>query len=150
MSADTTPAMHFEVGGRLPALSAPDGRHIWRPQYTRSNMVLAVLHGSGCEICAAYAGVLAAERPSFHAWDGRLVLALPAGDPGAGPRGAGAAAAPPPAATVPDTFGGAPRIIIADRFGQIYHLEDAGPAHALPEPRALEEWLRFIATQCPE
>jgi hypothetical protein len=49
-----------------------------------------------------------------------------------------------------DTFGGAPRVIVADRFGHIYHVEDGGPAHALSEPRELEEWLRFIGTQCPE
>jgi hypothetical protein len=70
-------------------------------------------------------------------------------------RAAGSDAATPEAAVgathkVRDTFGGAPRVIVADRFGHIFHVEEGGQVHRLPEPRELEAWLRFLATQCPE
>jgi hypothetical protein len=58
--------------------------------------------------------------------------------------------AEPAVARVPDAVGGPPAVIIADRFGHIYHVEAGGQAHAFSEPRELEEWLRFIGTQCPE
>lgn len=160
------PILALAAGSRLPTLARADGRVVWRPQYTRNPVVLAVLHGMDCEACADYRRDLIAARPDFATWDGRLVVAAPQAEamPGAaaatgeavrktGAPRAGAVptgAVPTGAVTVPDTFGGAPRVIVADRFGDVYHVHGGGSAHALPEPRALEEWLRFIATQCPE
>jgi hypothetical protein len=143
-------AVAMEVGGRLGELTA-DGRSIWRPQYTRDAVVLAVLHGADCEGCAAYAGALVSAQSEFRAWDGLLVLAVPE----EARREAGSAAASRDIAagsvpTVRDEFGGAPRVIVADRFGHIFHVEEGGQVHRLPEPRELEAWLRFLATQCPE
>ena len=43
-----------------------------------------------------------------------------------------------------------PAILVADRYGQVFHLRSAGAEHALAEPRELEEWLKYLATQCPE
>jgi hypothetical protein len=143
-------AVPMAVGGRLGELTA-DGRSLWRPQYTRDAVVLAILHGSDCEQCAAYAGELVDAQQAFRSWDGLLVLAVP----DEALRAAGSDAAPPEAVSrdmhpVRDTFGGAPRVIVADRFGHIFHVEEGGQAHRLPEPRELEAWLRFLATQCPE
>lgn len=155
------PILTLAAGSRLPTLVSADGRVVWRPQYTRNPLVLAVLHDMECEPCADYRRDLIAARPDFATWDGRLVIAAPHAEAtpaataatGEAVRKTGAPradAVPTGAVTVPDTFGGAPRVIVADRFGDVYHVHDGGPAHALPEPRALEEWLRFIATQCPE
>ena len=46
-----------------------------------------------------------------------------------------------------------PVTVVADRYGQVYHVEAPGGeagAHAVMEPRELEEWLKYLATQCPE
>jgi hypothetical protein len=160
MNTTETTVIPMEVGGRLRELTA-EGRTVWRPQYTRDAMVLAVLHGADCDRCNAYANALAEAQPAFRSWDGRLVLARPdhGGDEAgrdansmdvASPDAATRDAAARDTVTVRDTFGGAPRVVVADRFGHIFHVEDGGEAHRLPEPRALEEWLRFLATQCPE
>ena len=41
-------------------------------------------------------------------------------------------------------------VVVADRYGQIYYVSQAGEGHGFPAPRELEEWLKFLATQCPE
>jgi hypothetical protein len=41
-------------------------------------------------------------------------------------------------------------VVIADRYGQVYYVSEAGENHAFPTPRELEEWLKFLATECPE
>jgi hypothetical protein len=149
VTSDDPIGVPFSVGGRLPPLARPDGVTVWRPQYTRHAVVLAVLHGEGCEPCTRYGAALAGAQAEFRAWDGRLVVAA---DPAlsSAPDVTQVADRFGDAALITDTFGGAPRVIVADRFGHIYHVEDGGPAHALSEPRELEEWLRFIGTQCPE
>jgi hypothetical protein len=149
MRADDRTARPLQPGSKLHALTDADGRVVWRPQYTRNPVVLAVLHGEACERCAEYRDELIAARPDFDAWDGQLFVA----EPGEGREEQGRArgdATHHGAVTVPDPIGGAPRVVVADRFGDVYHVQEGGPAHELPEPRALEEWLRFIATQCPE
>jgi hypothetical protein len=144
----------LRVGGRLSDLAARDAL-LWRPQYTRDAVVLAVLHDAACAPCADYARELGKARSAFASWDGRVIIARPdvPGEPAepGGPQEPGGPAEPAHGVpTIPDRFGGAPRIIVADRFGDIFHVDDGGTGHRLPEPRALEDWLRFLATQCPE
>jgi hypothetical protein len=180
MDPDTATGVRLDVGGRLPALTRANGTPVWRPQYTRDSVILAVLHGAECEPCTRFRHDLARAQPDFRAWDGKLVIAVtgelegragaaePAVAKAETSRGTGPGAAEPavvnvekargtelpltePAvARVPDRVGEPPAVVIADRFGHIYHVEAGGPAHALSEPRQLEEWLRFIGTQCPE
>jgi hypothetical protein len=141
----------LRVGGRLSDLAARDAV-LWRPQYTRDAVVLAVLHGAACAPCADYAREVGNARSAFASWDGRVIIARPDAPRGAGATGEPAEPQEPAhgAPTIPDRFGGAPRVIVADRFGDIFHVDDGGIGHRLPEPRALEDWLRFLATQCPE
>lgn len=158
MRVDDRTVKPLQPGSKLGTLTDADGRVAWRPQYTRNQVVLAVLHDGTCEPCTQYRHDLIAARPDFAVWDGRLIVAedtraerATRAEPHArGARGVHDAPDARGAVTVPDTFGGAPRVIVADRFGDVYHVHDGGPAHELPEPLALEEWLRFIATQCPE
>jgi hypothetical protein len=162
MDPDSEIGISLDIGGRLPALTRADGVHVWRPQYTRDSVLLAVLHGAECEPCTRYRHDLARAQPDFRAWDGKLVIAVPDDHEGAAgvaepaaakaerARGTELPVAEPAVARVPDRVGEPPAVIIADRFGHIYHVEAGGPAHALSEPRQLEEWLRFIGTQCPE
>jgi hypothetical protein len=144
MDPDTASGASLDVGGRLPALTRADGTPVWRPQYTRDSVLLAVLHGAECGPCTRFRQDLTRAQPDFRAWDGKLVIAAPGDHEGA------AGVAEPAVARVPDAVGGPPAVIIADRFGHIYHVEAGGQAHAFSEPRELEEWLRFIGTQCPE
>ena len=41
-------------------------------------------------------------------------------------------------------------ILVADRFGEIWHGYDFGEGHAFPDMRELEAWLRYLGTMCPE
>jgi hypothetical protein len=41
-------------------------------------------------------------------------------------------------------------LMIADRWGVLYHAVEARQPSELPGPAEVEEWVRFIAIQCPE
>lgn len=73
----------------------------------------------------AYRASLQARADDFAAWDGRLVVA-------------------------PSDGTAAHRLLIVDRYGQVYAIHDAADAAELPDADALEEWFRFLATACPE
>jgi hypothetical protein len=45
---------------------------------------------------------------------------------------------------------GSLKMVVADRFGQIFHISVAGASHDLPRPAELTEWLKFLGTLCPE
>ncbi len=133
------------------------------PTRTRRTRVLVAGHGSGCEACRRYAERLAEAAAEFGRWDGEAIVV--AGPGGAGeldvPRAAGGAgvagSSRPP---LRDPEGAARRrlgvpedrvgLLIADRFGEVFLREEADEADALPEPDAVLEWLRYLATQCPE
>jgi hypothetical protein len=72
-----------------------------------------------------YLDALAAASDDFAAWDGRVVVV--AADDESQHRG-----------------------LIVDRYGQVYAVADAPDAKRLPDPAALAEWFRFLATACPE
>jgi hypothetical protein len=42
------------------------------------------------------------------------------------------------------------RLLVVDRYRQVYAVHDATAADALPGPEELSEWFRFLATACPE
>lgn len=73
----------------------------------------------------AYVAALGAASAEFAAWDGRLVLV--------------------------DRDGERPhRVLIVDRYGQVYDAVDAVDPSGLPNAHAVAEWFRFLATACPE
>lgn len=72
-----------------------------------------------------YLRSLEARRADFADWDGRLVVEAPDGSPGH-------------------------RLLVIDRYGQVYAVHDAAGTDALPDADALSEWFRFLATACPE
>lgn len=72
-----------------------------------------------------YLRSLEAEGDAFAAWDGRL--------------------------HVVDADGtAAHRLLIVDRYRQVYAVHDAADAAELPDADAVSEWFRFLATACPE
>jgi hypothetical protein len=98
-----------------------------RPARSETSVILW-MHPPGCRECESYLKSLAEIRDEFRVWEGRLLVVsgseqLPA-------KGAG--------------------VIVADRYGQVFHIALAGPRHTLPPPRELAEWLKFLGTLCPE
>ena len=74
---------------------------------------------------AGYRARLAEAADEFAAWDGAVVALEPDGD---GPH----------------------RLLIVDRYRQVYAVHEADHADDLPGPADLAEWFRFLATACPE
>jgi hypothetical protein len=73
----------------------------------------------------AYLGSLTAAAGAFAAWDGRVHVA--------------------------DADGEAThRLLVVDRYRQVYAVHDAAEATALPGTHELTEWFRFLSTACPE
>jgi hypothetical protein len=73
----------------------------------------------------SYLRSLNARSEEFGAWDGRVV-------------------------TLAADGGADHRIVIVDRYGQVYEAVSATGADSLPDAGALDEWFRFLATACPE
>lgn len=74
---------------------------------------------------ADYARELEAHAAEFADWDGRIAWLAPDRDP-------------------------MHRVVIADRYGQVYDVTTASDSDGLPTSDVLEEWFRFLATACPE
>lgn len=89
----------------------------------RIDATALLLPGSGD--VNAYRASLEARADDFAAWDGRLVVA-------------------------PTDGKATHRLLVIDRYGQVYAVHDAADAADLPDADALEEWFRFLATACPE
>ena len=43
-----------------------------------------------------------------------------------------------------------PGVVVADRWGEVYYVQDADRASGLPTPDELIEWLRYVQNECPE
>jgi hypothetical protein len=89
----------------------------------RLDATALLLPGAGAT--DAYLATLAARSEGFAAWDG-IVTALAAD---------GRAEH---------------RLLVVDRYGQVYAIHEERDTAELPDADALEEWFRFLATACPE
>ena len=94
-----------------------------RPALRRLDATALVLPGTAP--LDAYRAAISAATDDFAAWDGRVTFLEPDG--------------------VSEH-----RVLIVDRYGQVYAAVDAADASGLPDVAALEEWFRFLATACPE
>jgi hypothetical protein len=43
-----------------------------------------------------------------------------------------------------------PGVVVADRWGEVYYVQEADLASRLPSPNELMDWLRFVRSECPE
>lgn len=43
-----------------------------------------------------------------------------------------------------------PGVVVADRWGEVYYVQEADRAADLPAPDELIDWLRFVRNECPE
>ncbi|HEX8242978.1 MAG TPA: redoxin domain-containing protein, partial [Longimicrobium sp.] len=119
----------------------------------RRNPVIVTVHAGGCEPCHAYLRQLAASSADLREGDAHLVaITRDAED------GAAALASHLPFPVVVDAEGvfatragldGA-AVVIADQWGEVAHVADAGAGHELPSAREIAEWVQYLAIRCPE
>lgn len=148
----------LRVGQRLPdlRLPRPDGAVSALRGPHRDAVVVVVLHDADCERCRDYLRELAAAAARFRIWDGSVRAVTDS------QRADNLQAELDPDIDVlldaesmflnrvQDHGGFGPVVMVADRYGQLFEILAAGADHALAEPRELEEWLKYLATQCPE
>ncbi len=145
-------APELSIGGFLPNIDLPsvlNGTPVPLRGSGGKTTVLVTVHSAHCAGCREYLDRLAAAAGEFEIWDGRLAVLVP-GAP------AGAARFEAPFGTVlADEHGrladpASASVLVADRYGQIFHAVRAGTTHDLPSARELEEWLKYLGTLCPE
>jgi hypothetical protein len=147
----------LERGALLPAAplaSIPDGRAI-ELRGGRGPIVVFLPHSPDCAGCAAYVRDLAARADALGSWGARVMIVVRARVGRASELRESAAGR---LLLLEDRSGalgarldpGAAALLIADEWGEVYHAAGAGLAHELPAPGEIEEWVRFIAIQCPE
>lgn len=145
-------ATMIRVGDRLPKLKLPrvDGteRPLRGPH--RDAVVVVAMHDAGCDRCGRYLQDLADARPRFRIWDGTILAVTDATDPGDGGDAVDVLVDAERRLLDRVEADDGPVVLVADRYGQLFEIFAAGPDHALPGPRELEEWLQYLATQCPE
>ncbi len=145
-------------GNRLPNLSLPDTSRHHRQSLLApgvSATVVVLTHASGCAECRAYLDTLAANRQSLLDWEGRVVVVLPE-PPEEAERSAELELQPfllladPDARVTSAAKVEPPATIIADRSGEVHISHEAGAQHQFLPPNEVEDWVRYLATQCPE
>ncbi|HEX6749456.1 MAG TPA: redoxin family protein [Longimicrobium sp.] len=140
-------------GGRLPDLALPSAQGEstvpLRPG-GRLNPVVVALHGGGCEPCRAYLHDLATVASDLREWDAHVIVVA---------RDAAGFDRDLPFPVVVDAqrafaartgVAGAAVVVIADQWGEVAHVAEAGEGHDLPDAREIVEWVKYLAIQCPE
>ena len=119
----------MKSGDRLPDVQVPsvDGDIVRLRTHSRLATVLLALHPE-CSACNAYREDIAAHGRQLSEWDGRVVAVGP----------------------LPDIGIEAPSVLIADQWGELAVVENAGEQHAFIDVQEVIDWLRFLATKCPE
>jgi peroxiredoxin len=145
-------------GDRLPALTlpTPDGDQFVLDAPGHDSVVVIVVHDADCDRCRRRLRELAAERKHIADEEGRAVVVV-------SERSGGRALETELALPFPvlvdeggllhDRLGIAPgRALsaVADRYGEVWDVAEAGCTAELPDPERLETALRHIAIQCPE
>jgi len=163
----------LDVGDRLPNLdlAAPgDARPslpLRSPPKGAPVLLLPPLSGNG-DGASSYARDFAASVAAFRLWYGRPLLVVPSaerataligdgdgnGGAGAGESGAdGLQVAVDPDGELRRRLGlddASWGVFVADRWGILYHVARSPETDALLGVGEIEEWLRYLATQCPE
>lgn len=152
----------FRVGGRIQDTLVPQaGGGPDVPLRGRHREGVVILFPRSGHEWETYLRAVAREAPALADWDGRAIVVAPDPDPAWARLGDDAPAEmwvveDPTGVLEPAPASGTaasparPLAVIADRFGEIYHVWDDDGTSPLPEPRELEQWLQFLALQCPE
>jgi hypothetical protein len=144
------PAM-FRRGDRVPSVTlsrwSSDEPFDLRP--SRGPRVFIVLHDFDCGDCLRYVEAIASVREAVESWGGDVVVVSP--------RAAGTGEDPLsgirlPVLSDPEQIlsDGRPAVIVADRWGEVYHGNASEAAHDPVSPKEVVEWVKFVSIQCPE
>jgi hypothetical protein len=138
---------------RLPdlALAAATGAvHRLRGAGRRSP-VLVLVHAPPCAACEAYVRRLERAASTLREWDGEVLVVAPAGGAGEETPGSPFPLLRDAGDRLSTALGvRAPAVAIADQWGEVHELREAGEEHSFPAEEEVESWLRFLAIQCPE
>lgn len=116
----------------------------------RRSPVLVLLHSAECPACAEFVARLGAAADMLREWDGEVRVITPSGAAETQP--------PPPFPLLldPERRVAAalgitpPAVVIADQWGEVHDVREAGDEHRFPTVDEIESWLRYLAIQCPE
>jgi hypothetical protein len=112
---------------------------------------LVTLHSASCPECQHYVGDLVSGLDRLAEWGGRLAVVVPGQ---VGKAHELAKISVDAMQVLGDSEGklatGRAMVVIADEWGEVYFVADAGAGHTLPIPAEIENWIRFLAIQCPE
>lgn len=114
-----------------------------RPVRSETTVIL-LPHAFKCAACERYAMELDALAAEFRAWDARLLVIAAAPDDWL-QRLSFAKAAIHERDTASEAA-----VLVADRYGQVFHITRPGKEHAFPSPPEIVEWLKYLGTLCPE
>ena len=145
-----------KAGDRLPPLpGGAGGEGRGRRGLGREAAVVVFLPIGEPDVGAEYVARLAGRGDRFRLWGGRVVVAAPDPEP-VMPRLTG----DQPFDVLADPRGETRRrwgldeadaaLFVADRWGQIFHAEVASDTDRLSDADEVEEWLKYLATQCAE
>jgi hypothetical protein len=146
----------YTVRGRIPDMLLPRaGGAPPSPLRGRPREAVVLVFPQDARPWRDYLRRLAGEARAFGDWDGRVVAVPPDTDPAwddvASELGEDLWVLRDEG-DVLRTGEDRPAVVLADRYGEIYRVWSVqdGAGSPGPEPRALEEWLQFLALQCPE
>lgn len=148
-AADNGP--RFRRGDRVPAVAlktwSSDEPFDLRP--SRGPRVFVTLHGPGCGDCLRYLEEIVTAREPVESWGGDVVVLSPAA---ADTDDAALTGSPFPVLKDPEQVLsiGRPAVVIADRWGEVYHASASEATHDPVAPEEVVEWVKFVAIQCPE
>ena len=120
--------MKLQPGDPIPHLQVTTitgGVFSYRTIWQRRNLVLAIVGESGGG--ATYAAALHARISEFRDHDAECVVTRD---------------------RVPGLA--APAVLIADRWGEVVHINEASDTAKLPGPGDLLEWVDYVRRRCPE
>ena len=111
-------------------VTALDGRHMRYDEiWQRRNLILVIVEPQEREAATRYAAQLEAHLDEIEHEDTTVVVTADA---------------------IPGLS--APAALVADRWGEILHIETAssGPDSSIPDIEELSAWVHFAEIQCPE
>ena len=141
---------------RIPDLalpSAPAGEPCRLRAPGRRSPLLVLVHGASCAACGEFVARLEAETAPIEEWDGSPLVIAPEDLAGAG--GLRSRTRLPVLADPERRLAAAlsihpPALVVADQWGEVHEVHEAGEDHRFPAPAEVVAWLRYLAIQCPE